>query len=1131
MKNRFGKENILSLKGLRRWGLAGAALLLAAGCELCENKSAASGKTTALALASEKTAATFPTDGRLMDVGDWPANGLALVPVPETLAGAGALRVTLDGAPVAAQEIRGAGECIVRVTPEQVARSRRQPLALAMTRAAAAEAAPSEVARATVETAAFAMDFDRTQGGGLPCRVRWAGSGKETTLSWGDRVYAVGNDQGLAGTWGLAADRKAKVWDFGAGTLFRQVRTSGGFVSGGRLSAADPRATYEWVFLNDDPEWVYLVMSTTQESPGTWNQHWSGVVHVPYGRFAQVATDAAQVSVAAIPAADAKTPPQRPTGMTFTALLDGGDFMAAYSPNTCAYFDPKKKTAYLHSMETISRQVWPGTPDRRTAFFRWGASADPAKALAAPPPLGRPGFLRRWDLIAAAEQTRPGEAVSVARVANLAIRVGVLEKARAEVKAVLVDGRIVATGPQPLFTATLEEVATGKRIEIDSSKTTWREVTATAKSDGGAWRFRGLAERPALSNLWIEVTVAPGADGSSAEWRWRGATGTRDYALVEATVGALAFNDAGAGMRALFPGVMGRVERTPCAGTVNHRGNYPAMSCVMQWQAVWDEASGRCFYMGAHDPHTGAKFVTMRGQPAQSRVHLALTHRLAWDGANPGGESEMPGTVVWKSMPGDWYNAALYYRDWARTHSRSYPEMGPEGRRSTPDWFKKLGFIARTYGYAQETTNDVRLAMDYLGVSVMAQWYRWHQIPFDNDYPHYFPAKPGFEEGLKTLHDWGAKAVPYTNGHIWDTRDRGCEDWKFTSEGAAGACRNRDGSIKTERYSTVETNGTPVIFAAMCPASKVWRDKVAENGEKVFNGAGCDGYYMDQVGAFSTVDCRNAAHGHPFGGGHWWQDAYRTMLTDVRARSKKPIFLATECNAEHTLREIDAFVCWNILGGVDTVPAYEVVYSTAAFPYCRSYVAGAKGRRQMRMKFANVLADGEIFGWFPAFYCRDPELGPYLRECVRFRWHLSPWFYKAEMRRPPALLDAVPTWSELWDVFGTNHPVTMPVVQTGARLEMAYDYAADGRRLWETGRPARAFVYFTNFSDREAATSRVKIDWADLGIADPGRVTFTRVDAEGRRTPFSRVALEAPLTFAPGECWGVEMTWDAADAK
>lgn len=176
----------------------------------------------------------------------------------------------------------------------------------------------------------------------------------------------------------------------------------------------------------------------------------------------------------------------------------------------------------------------------------------------------------------------------------------------------------------------------------------------------------------------------------------------------------------------------------------------------------------------------------------------------------------------------------------------------------------------------------------------------------------------------------------------------------------------------------------------------------------------------------------------------------------------------------------------------------------------------------MRMKFANVLADGELFGWFPAAFCRDPALGPYLRACVRFRWHNAPWFYKAEMRRPPALRDDVPMWSEVWDVFGKKHAVTMPIVQTGARLELAYDYAADGARLWKTGRPKRAFVYFTNFSDGETARARVRLDWRDLGV-DPERCRFTRVDAEGRRTPFSRAELEGPLAFEPGTCWGVEI--------
>lgn len=1072
-----------------------------------------------MALASCAGAADAVSFERVMEVGDLPAGGLALVPVPESLAGDGTLRVRLDGADVLSQEILGAGEVVLRVTPEQVAASRVRALPLEMARVApSASAAGKHADKVTVETPAFALSFDRARGGALPNRVRWAGSGKSVTLDWKDRVYAVGSDQGLAGTWFLAQDPKARLTDVGKGPLFRQVRTSGGFLTGGRRSAADPQATYEWIFPNDRPEWVYLVMATRQDNPGTWLQHWTGVVHVPYGSFPACVTDAAQLTPKAVPAADAKTP-VRWAGRTFAALLDGRDFMAAYSPNTCTYFDPKGKVAYLHSTETVSRQEWPGTPDRRAVFFRWGSSKDPSAALVTPPPMARPSLLRRLDLAAAAERVRPGESVAVARVANLAIAVGVLDGTRAEVKCVKVDGRTVATGPQPLFEVSAEEVATGRRVRLDSTRP-WREVAVGA--DGRSWTFRGPTGHPALAGLSVTVRVAPGADGASAEWQWRGTSGSRDWALAEATVGAISLDGTGAGMRALYPHVMGRVARDPCSASLNYRGAYPAMHCAMQWEAAWDEARGRCFYVGAHDPHTGAKFIGMRGLPDRSALRIELTHRLSWDGANPAAESALPGPVVWKAMPGDWYDAALFYRDWSRAHCRSYPQMGPDGRVSTPKWFKELGFIVRTHGTADTATNDVRTAMDYLGVPVMAQWYRWHQIPFDNDYPHYFPAKPGFEEGLRQIHAWGAKAVPYTNGHIWDMHDRGCEDWKFSREGAAGACRKLDGSIWTEHYRTVETNGQKVTFAAMCPASRVWRDKVTENGVKVMNVAGCDGYYMDQVGAFSTIDCRNAAHGHPFGGGHWWQDAYRTLLTDVRALSEKPVFLATECNAEHTLAQIDAFVSWNILGGIDTVPAFEVVYSTAAFPYCRSYRGGAKHRREMRMKFANVLADGELFGWFPAAFCRDPELGPYLRECVRFRWRNAPWFYKAEMRRPPVLLDDVPTWSEAWDVFGKEYAVTMPIVQTGARLEMAYDYAPDGARRWETGRPVRAFVYFTNFSDREAAAARVRIDWKDFGL-DPDACRFTRVDAEGRRTPFAREALDGPLAFAPGACWGVEV--------
>lgn len=730
---------------------------------------------------------------------------------------------------------------------------------------------------------------------------------------------------------------------------------------------------------------------------------------------------------------------------------------------------------------------------------------------------------RRLDLPVSVDEIRPGETTTAWNAGGIDVCVGVRDGHCAEIRAVRAFGERVAVGPQPLFTAVVEDVKTGRRTELASSDA-WAAVAVATNGAEVAWTFTAPAKNAAWTNLAVTVRARPGADGAGLDWSFAGATGSDDFALCEATVGALEFLSTGAAMRALYPGCMGHVVTNPCVDKAAFRGNYSSMHCVMPWEAVWDERRGTGFYVGAHDPKGGAKTVALTGSSARSAVRLALTHRLAWDGAHPGAASEMSGTIHWRPFTGDWYEAALVYRDFVREHAVWYPKMGPEGRVSTPLWFKKLGYVVRTYGWADTAVADVKTCQDYFGVPVMAHWYHWHQIPFDNDYPHYFPAKPGFEDGVKRIQAMGAYAVPYTNGHIWDMHDRGAEDWQFSSVGAKGACMKRDGTFYTERYRSVETNGERVVFAPMCPASQVWHDKVGENCDKVVNGAGLNGYYMDQVGAFATIDCRNPAHGHPFGGGSWWQEGYRRLLVDARVRcGGKDVFFATEGNGEHTFDQVDALVCWNVEGGVDTVPAFEVCYSGAVTIYCRSYV-GAKGNgwRQMRMKFANVVADGHLMGWMPAAYCREPKLNGYLRACVRFRHHNAEWFYKGEMRRPPKLLDAVPEWDEAWDIFGRQRPTRMPIVQTAARVLLDYDYAPDGRRLWRTGRVRKAVVYFTNFSDVETATTRVKIDWADLGV-DPARATFTKVDAEGRRTPFSCDELSAPLTFAPGVCFGVEI--------
>jgi len=1040
------------------------------------------------------------------DMWDVPATGLVLLQVPAAVAGEGVLRVTCDGQAVTSQEVPGAGCCLADL-PAALRKS-GQAVRVAMTRdASSAKPTGRRVESLVLSNAVCALTFKVGVNGGLPSRVSWASGRTIDRLRWGERVHATTG--AFKGSHHFAA---GILEDFGAGPLFRHVRVTGSFPLKAAASP-DPHAVYDWIFPNDAPGWAYVRMSFADASGETWQQLQVGIAEFPFGTFTRVRTDATK---AVNTPREKNEKPQRPTGSRWVALLAGGDFAAVYSSDCCAYVDPGLRLSYLHgSYRAAYGTPWSGESCTRTACFRFGAACEKGPdVLAEAEPLASPRGVRWLDL-EKADAPRADERMTFVRGGALTAAVGVQAGRCAALRSVRRAGRVIARGPLPLFVVTLEETKTAKRKTV-SSTDAWRAVTTPTE---GTWVFTGSAARPAWSDLVVTVKAQPADEG--LDWTCTVETASADWACSDIEVGSVELLATGPGMRALYPGCMGNVVTQPCSGAFSRTGSYPSMHCTMPWVCAWDETTREGFYLAGEDPRGTAKRILVQGVGARYALKLGVAQRMAWAPAHPEAASMLSGVVAWRAYRGDWYEAALRYRDFVRARAVWYPAMGPTGRRSTPDWFKRLGYIVRTYGHADSAVKDVQLCQAYFGVPIMAHWYVWHRQPFDNDYPHYFPAKPGFEAGVKRIHELGGYAVPYTNGHLWDMHDRGAEDWQFSAVGAAGACRHHDGSVHTERYRSTETNGAPVVFAAMCPASRVWHDKVSENGHKVVNEAGLDGYYMDQVGAFSTIECRNPAHGHPFGGGSWWSEAYRTLLRDTRARAAKPIFLATEGNAEVNLDSIDACVCWNIEGGEDTVPAFEVCYSGAVTIYCRSYT-GAEGWRQMRMKFANLLADGELIGWMPANYCVTPQFNNYLRNCVRFRQRHADWFNLGEMRRPPVLRDPIPVWEETWDIFGGKRLTRMPIVQTGARRILDYDYAPDGRRRWETGRVKKAFVYFTNFSHWETVRSHVTLEEADLGI-DLSKACFTRVDEEGRRTPMTRAELAGELVFPANACWGIEI--------
>ena len=107
--------------------------------------------------------------------------------------------------------------------------------------------------------------------------------------------------------------------------------------------------------------------------------------------------------------------------------------------------------------------------------------------------------------------------------------------------------------------------------------------------------------------------------------------------------------------------------------------------------------------------------------------------------------------------------------------------------------------------------------------------------------------------------------MPYINGRLWDTLDRGDEDATFTSLALPAATKQEDGQPFVEIYGSKETNGEPVRLAVMCPTTRLWPDKVQAIVLRLLREEGTRGVYIDQIAAAPPTLCMDATHGHPLG--------------------------------------------------------------------------------------------------------------------------------------------------------------------------------------------------------------------------------------------------------------------------
>jgi hypothetical protein len=308
------------------------------------------------------------------------------------------------------------------------------------------------------------------------------------------------------------------------------------------------------------------------------------------------------------------------------------------------------------------------------------------------------------------------------------------------------------------------------------------------------------------------------------------------------------------------------------------------------------------------------------------------------------------------------------------------------------------------------------------------------------------------------------------------------DDWQFSKVALPAAAKREDGLPYTESYGSKEIDGSDVKLAPMCPTTKLWQDKVREIVLRLFNEFKVSAVYIDQVAAASPALCFDKTHGHPLGGGSWWNEGYWRMLDAIRREMPKDRMLTTECNAEPFVKWFDGYLTWHWQHN-GQVPAFPAVYGGAIQMFGRAYRGGPTKDLALRMKAGQQLVFGEQIGWIDPNIVREKENAEFLRQIVKFRWHLRRYFYAGEMARPPKLIGDIPKVRADWQWAG-EWWVETDAVLTGA---------------WKLPQENKLVLLFVNVSD-QPVTATVAFNGHGYGLRQP-QIAVTSVTADGKGSP------------------------------
>lgn len=977
----------------------------------------------------------------------------------------------------------------------------------------------------TVNNGLVEVVHDARLQGGLPSKIRFLHSGHSLTdFLLNDRIYRPD-----LGQFPLRSDSGAEVSVQQQGPLEAVVHVRARYLSDGVAPPSQPMADYTFVYRAGWPA-IEVRAEADQGQACDWSEHHLMEWNFPSQTFRTWAGGPG------LRRGEFERDEQTVTTESWGALTDGSNLVGILGGQVRFYSGTPTYGAYIHGPWTswsgrrhsVSCTLWlDSRPDALTLLRTAAETSQPARrarlttpdiealreqveARIADLPVGEPASLHRWWLaltqrLLLEEGQLLETAASYDQQNDLLHQAAGTDEILARMRTALDAGPIQrnarlavlwARADQGCFPASVYLPDQQREVLAGLPESIWSLEVET--DPGNTQRWGGEPHRFACE---VEASEAPGADApdhrlligwtqrdaadplrvelesilaeSSLHLRLTATGGGNSASILQATFPQIRLGPLGADCDddVFFrPTVSGRLVRGPLRHGLDFHAAYPSGWGSLPFVAHWDDLGG--IYLGIHDPLASTKDLSARSDPRGG----GLLMQVQWpapDATRLGNGFRHSGSVILAPLAGDWYDASQIYRRWAEREAAWWPARDAWGRPDTPKWMEEICVWALASGGPSSVVEPVTEFARFMEVPTAVHWYNWHEVPFDDDYPHYFPAKPGFADGVRQLQQAGVRVMPYINGRLWDSD---LED--FSTSALPAATKDRHGQYYIEEY------GSGQKLVPMCPTQPLWQATVHDIVMRLI-GPECnvDGVYIDQVAAAAPRLCHDATHGHPLAGGHWWTTAgYWPMMERIRGaiRDRFPDkMLTTECSADPYLHAFDAYLTWHYQDP-DAVPAVAAVCSGKIQSFGRAIRGGDELAH--RMKIAQGLVYGEQLWWGPTDIIRtQPETAAFLRRCARLRHHLLPHLARGRLARPPQLHGDIPRVTADWAWSGT-WPVSDSAVQAGAWL------AEDG-----------SIAYVFANSTQEPQSFRWSVDTKALPAA--ATYTLTRVSETGPAAP------------------------------